>query len=288
MNKQQVIDFLTDGFSLSNLPDSFMQLRTIANDPHSDIDDVVGVARKDTELAASLLKLANSSLYSSSGEQVNTIEGAAQRLGLRKVVESSLALGIIKQIEIEHESFDLRSYWRRSLTVATITEDLYEMTPRFIRSIVDQKLLYTAGLLHDIGMLALVQGFPEDMMRAMDISVCDGLPMQAIEEREFGFSHQDVGRILFKKWHLPEELQSVAGYHHHPLELKRRLYYPLVDLVYVADYICSVCGNQSPSAFKPVMYDEVWKRSGLSLNLIEDFVDRVDEITSSSEAILSC
>ncbi|EDY83067.1 HDOD domain family [Verrucomicrobiia bacterium DG1235] len=288
MTKQDVIDFLTSGFSLANLPDSFMQLRRIANDPHSDIEDVVAVARKDAELAASLLKLANSSLYNNSGEQVGTIEEAAQKIGLRKVVESSLALGIIKQVNISHANFDINSYWRRSLSVAIITEDIFEVGPRLLKSVVDRKMLYTAGLLHDIGMLALIQGFPEEMMRIMDISICEGLPVQEVELQTFGFSHQDVGRILFKKWGLPEELQCVAGFHHHPLELKRRLFYPLVDLVYVADYICSVCGSHSPTAFRPVMFEEVWKRSGLSVDLIGEFVDRVEEVAVSADTILTC
>ncbi len=288
MNKQQVIDFLTSGFSLANLPDSFMQLRRIANDPHSDIEDVVEVVRKDTELAASLLKLSNSSLYNNGSEHVASIEEAAQLLGLRKVVESSLALGIIKQIEIDHDCFDLRNFWSRSLAVATLSEDVYLAAPRYLKTIVDPKLLYTAGLLHDIGFLALIQGFAEEMMNIVDISIREGLPMQEVEQREFGFSHQDVGRILFKKWNLPEELQCVAGYHHNPIELRRRLYYPLVDLVYIADYICCVGSTRSVSAFKPRMYEEAWRRSGLSLNLIEDFSERLEGIFASSDAILTC
>lgn len=288
MTRQQVIDFLTRGFALANLPDSFMKLRRIANDPHSDIDDVVEVARKDTELAASLLKLANSSLYNNSGETVGTIEEAAQKIGLRRVVENSLALGIIKQIEIDHDSFDMASFWRRSLALATIAEEIYETAPGVLKRVVDRKLLYTAGLLHDIGLLALIQGFPDEMMNVVDISICDGLPIQDVEQRQFGFNHQDVGRILFKKWNLPEELQCVAGYHHSPLSLKRRLYFPLVDLIYVSDYVCSVCSGESASAFKPVMFEAAWKRSGLSLSLIEAFEPRVEEVNASAEAILTC
>lgn len=288
MNKQQVIDFLTSGFALANLPESFMQLRRIAIDPHSDIEDVVLVVRKDPELAASLLKLSNSSVYNSGGEHISTIEEAAQLLGLRKVVESSLALGIIKQIKIDSDLFDLKSFWSRSLAVATVAEEVYLSAPRHIKTIIDPKLIYTAGLLHDIGFLALIQGFTAEMMSVVDIAICDGLPIQEVEQRHFGFTHQDVGRILFKKWNLPEDLQCVAGFHHNPIELKRRLFYPLVDIVYIADYICCVCSKQSVSAFKPRMYEEAWKRSGLSLDLIEDFSERLDNVYESASAILTC
>ncbi|MDQ8199258.1 HDOD domain-containing protein [Pelagicoccus enzymogenes] len=288
MTRQQVIDFLTSGFALANLPDSFMQLQRIANDPHSDIEDVVEVAKRDSELAASLLKLSNSSLYNSAGDEISTIEGAAQLLGLRKVVESSLALGVIKKIDIDSSCLDLCCFWKRSLAVATLSEDVYLATPRHLKTIVDPKLLYTAGLLHDIGLLALVQGFAPEMVRVVETAIAEGLPIQEVEYREFGFTHQDVGRILFKKWNLPEELQCVAGYHHNPIELRRRLFYPLVDLVYIADYICCASSRQPVSAFKPKMYEEVWRRSGLSLDMIDSFSDRLDEVVASTEAILSC
>lgn len=287
MTKQEVIEFLTGGFTLANQPDSFMHLRRISNDPHSDIEDVVNVARKDPELAASLLKLANSSVYNN-GEVVGTIEEAAQLLGLRAVVQCSLALGIIKKINIPAGSFDLTSFWRRSLSVATISEAVYEHAPRLIKKIVDPKLLYTAGLLHDIGMLALIQGFQDEMMSVIERAIESGQPIQAVEQREFGFDHQDVGRILFKKWALPEELQCVAGFHHNPLNLKRRLYYPLVDIVYVADYICCAGGPETPTAFQPAMLEDVWNRSRLDIDLIDEFSGKVSEAAESAGAILTC
>lgn len=286
VTKQQVIEFLTEGFTLSNLPDSFMQLRRVANDPHSDIEDVVAIARKDPELAASLLKLANSSVYNS-GEAVGTIEEAAQLLGLRAVLQCALALGIVKKIHVPAGSFDLGAFWSRSLSVAAISESVYEHAPRLIKSIVDPKLLYTAGLLHDIGMIALVQGFQGEMSAVIDQAIESGEPIPEAESRAFGFTHQDVGRILFKKWNLPEELQCVAGYHHNPLDLRRRLYYPLVDIVYVADFICCAGGPETPGAFRPAMLEEVWKRSKLDVSLIEEFSEKVEEATQSAQVILN-
>ncbi|MBK1880546.1 HDOD domain-containing protein [Pelagicoccus mobilis] len=287
MTKQEVVDFLSDGFTLANLPDSFIHLRRIANDPHSDIEDVVAVARKDPELAASLLRLANSSVYNN-GESVGSIEEAAQLLGMRTVVQCSLALGILKKVTVPDGSFDLQSFWRRSLTVATLAEAVYEHAPKLIKTIVDPKLLYTAGLLHDIGLLAMIQGFRDEMVRVIDRAISSETPIHLVEEEAFGFSHQDTGRILFKKWNLPEELQCVAGYHHHPLGLKRRLYYPLVDIVYVADYICCAGGPEMPAAFRPALLEDVWNRSRLDVNLIGTFSGELDQASDSAEAILSC
>ncbi|MBC2605563.1 HDOD domain-containing protein [Pelagicoccus albus] len=286
MTKQEVIDFLLNGFVLSNLPDSFLRLQRIANDPHSDVEDVVAVVRMDPELAANLLKLANSSCYST-GTPVNSIEEAAQLLGMRAVVQSSLALGIISQIDIPHEHLDLRCFWKRCVSVAVISEKLHAKAPQFIRRIVDSNQLYTAGLLYDIGILALIEGFPSEMVGIIDGAELIGESIQEAESRVMGFTHQDVGRILFKKWGLSESLQCVAGYHHDPLSLKRRIHCPIVDLVHIADYICCKRDEGTPSSLKPRMLDQVWERSGISRTAIEEIELEVPQVFTATEAILS-
>lgn len=288
MTKQEVIDFLTGGFQLANLPVSFSQLRQIAQDPHSDLEDVVNVARQDQELAASLLKLANSSLYSNGSETYGTIEESVQRIGLSKVVEHSLALGIVKRIQVVHDAFDINRFWRRSITVGRIAEELFDVAPKMLQNVVDRQQLFTAGLLHDIGLLALIQGFSGEMMTIFDKCICEDRQLHFVEEREFGFTHQDVGRILFKKWGLPEELQCVAGYHHDPLEVRRRLMYPLVDMIHIADYLCCICSDDPISDFKPQLNEAVWVRSGLSLDLLDQFKPQVQDAVRSADTLLAC
>ncbi|MDQ8203171.1 HDOD domain-containing protein [Pelagicoccus sp. SDUM812003] len=287
MTKQEVLDFLTHEFALSNLPESFQKLREISNDPHSDIQDVVAVVRKDVELAARLLKLANSSLFSR-GEHTETIEQAAQKLGMRRVVESSLAIGLIKEISIDPEVFDTINFWKRSLTIAKITEDVFELIPHFLKARIEKNLLYTAGLLHDVGILAMIQGFSDEMVSVVDYAVAEDLPIYVAERNRWGFSHQDIGRILFKKWNLPESLQAAAGYHHNPVDLKRRIYAPLVDIIYVADYTYSV-REEMPfrDPCKPVMYPEVWKRIGIDPTELVELEDSLVEAKSHAEMLLA-
>lgn len=287
MTKQEALDFLTSDFSLTNLPESFQKLRDIANDPHSDINDVVAVVRKDAELATRLMKMANSSLYNQHGEHVATIEDASQKLGLRRILESSLAIGIIKEIHIDPEHFDLLNYWRRSLTIATITEEVYEIAPRFIQSRIEKNLLFTAGLLHDIGLLVLMQGFAPEMIKIADYAVAMDIPMHEAERIHFGFTHQEIGRIVFKKWNFPEILQAAAGFHHDPLDLKRRVYAPLVDLIYISDYAyCKRSDTPFRNPCKAVMHGSVWKRIGIDPDQIESLEPTITAAEEAAECLL--
>ncbi len=287
MTKQDVVDFIAKGFTLANLPDSFQRLNEIANDPHSDIDDVVEVVRQDPELAANLLRLANSSFYNQ-GEPVGAIELAAQKLGLRVVVESSLALGIIQAIKIDPTYFDLTAFWRRSLSIAYLTEFVLQRMPTYLRARTDSNTLFTAGLLHDMGLLVLIQGFSETMMGVVDHALIEDVPLQDAEQQILGFTHQDVGRVLFKKWNLPEQLMAVAGYHHKPMELPKRIHAIVVDAIHIADFICSNRAIASQrTTFKPILQQEVWKRSGIGLEHIPEICELADRAAHSAELLLA-
>ncbi len=286
MTKQDVVDFIANGFSLGNLPDSFQRLNEIANDPHSDIEDVVEVVRHDPELAANLLRLANSSFYNQ-GDPVSTIEEAAQKLGLRVVVESSLALGIIKAIAIDPTYFDLHAFWRRSLSIAYLTEVVLQFMPSYLRTRTDANTLFTAGLLHDLGLLVLIQGFPDTMMGIVDHALNEDIPLQDAEQAILGFTHQDVGRVLFKKWSLPEQFLAVAGYHHKPMELTKRVYVVLVDAIHISDFICSNRAiAHARTTFKPILYEDVWKRSGIGLEQMPDLCELADRAATSADLLL--
>lgn len=289
MTKREVLDFIANGFTLANLPESFHRLSEIAKDPHSDIEDVVHVVRRDPELAANLLKLANSSLYNPTSDPVTSIEEASQKLGLKLIVESSLALGIINAIEINPAYFDLHAYWSRSLTIAYITESVLSISPGFVQNRVDKNTLFTAALLHDIGLLVLMQGFPDEMMNVVEYALVEDLPLQDAELQKLTFSHQDVGRILFKRWKLPMDLQAVAGYHHKPMHLTSIDLSTLVDIVHISDYICS---NRSiadqRTTFKPILQKDVWKRAGISLDQIPEITEKAAEAADAADCLLAC
>lgn len=104
---------------------------------------------------------------------------------------------------------------------------------------------YSAGLLHDIGRLGLLAGFPEEYSRLLRRANQE--PVDALEQERvaFGIDHCEAGRQLAEAWNLPREMVVTAGRHHDQLEL------PDGALLYYAHLGCRMADALGYSAVMP-------------------------------------
>jgi HD-like signal output (HDOD) protein len=75
---------------------------------------------------------------------------------------------------------------------------------------------YTAGVLHDVGRLAMVVIRPETYDALL---MTHSGPSSSILPRErdlFGFDHCDAGRHLITDWKLPPDFEAIVSDHHSP------------------------------------------------------------------------
>jgi HD-like signal output (HDOD) protein len=77
-----------------------------------------------------------------------------------------------------------------------------------------QDLAYTAGLLHDIGRLALLVARPEEYAGLLKAANDESIDVLDRERELFGMDHCEAGRQLAELWHLPKEFHVIAGRHH--------------------------------------------------------------------------
>jgi HD-like signal output (HDOD) protein len=105
---------------------------------------------------------------------------------------------------------ELRRCWRHSLATAVVAGSL---GPAFSQ---DKESAYTAGLLHDLGRLGLLVGYPERYTLILRLAGRNSLDLLDLETREFGMDHCEAGRLLAQKWGLPHDLAVIAGRHHDP------------------------------------------------------------------------
>jgi putative nucleotidyltransferase with HDIG domain len=97
-----------------------------------------------------------------------------------------------------------------ALAVACCAENIANI----ISPQMDSKLAYSAGLLHDIGKLALSQSMPKSFDRIVEEAKSQNACSCTIEQKHLGIDHTILGKRLAQKWHLPMQITMAIWLHH--------------------------------------------------------------------------
>lgn len=217
MDFQQGQDFLA-GLSevQSILPFSPVLIRDLfiltAEDSLGSLADVARAVNRDPGLSAAILKTANSAYYGLQS-QISTLDRAVSILGMKEIRTMVLfvALRSVNK-RIDPNDFDLESFWRHGFAVA--------LTARTVANVLehrDPSIIYTAGLLHDMGKLFTVLLRPDHWRAINALAVKDGVPLLEAEEAHWGIDHALIGALALRSWNLPDEITEPISWHHAPL-----------------------------------------------------------------------
>jgi len=159
----------------------------------------------DQALTAKVLRLSNSAYYGFP-RRITTVRDAVVLLGFRAVRSATLASCVIETVP-GGQVLDPMQAWRYSMTVGLLAEVLARASKRH------QDEAFTAGILHNIGRLALDQHRPAQLAKALRIAIEGTLPAADAEREVFGFTSSEVGGALALHWNFPSELAEVVAHH---------------------------------------------------------------------------
>ncbi len=196
--------------NLPSPPSVALRILRIGEDPDTSIADVARVVSQDPALASRILRVANSPLYARRRRSEN-IRQAVTQLGLNGTMTLALGFSLVGSLRtLAGGSMNYALYWRRSLMSATCAQVLGNLLGRR-----DQEELFLAGLLQDIGMLALDKFMP-DLYRDIAGDPGDHRLLLDAERAVLGVDHSAVGAWLLDRWHLPKRLQHAVFGSHEP------------------------------------------------------------------------
>lgn len=190
-----------------------IKLLQLTADDKSNAAQVGQGLKADPALTAKLLSIANSA---SSGvrQEVTTVDRAVSLLGFRTVRNLVLALKVVEVFQQPGRKttrFDRMEFWRHTLGVACAARRLAELRRELN---IDLEEAFSAGLLHDLGKIALDAVFPkayERIVERVDQEVGD---IADVERALLGADHTEAGRRLAEKWNLPKMFCEVIWLHH--------------------------------------------------------------------------
>ncbi len=208
-------DILTGMGRLPTLPGIAVKILEVIKKEHTDINEIANIISSDPPLSAEILKTINSPLYGLPSK-IATVPRAVGMLGIDAVKNLALSFSLVKAYRNgDKKFFDYSSFWKNSLIGA--------ITAKLIAKSVHPDAAEDAffiGLLHNIGILAMVQSLPKQyslVLNEMRQSCCD---FHEAENQVLGFDHAEIGEYLTHKWGFPEIFSIPIRYHHHPEQLK--------------------------------------------------------------------
>lgn len=176
-----------------------LRLQQALNDPDCHVDEAAKLIQANPLLAARSVAIANSAAYNRSGNDITSVRGAVQRLGVR-TLQSLVAAVIVRQIGSAITDAGLKQkmdqLWEHTAHVAALSQVIARRVTR-----VDPDTALFAGILHEVAgfyMLSRAGDFP---------GVMDGEPEDWIDHGE-----TTIGRGVLAKLAVPEPvLQAIEA-----------------------------------------------------------------------------
>jgi HD-like signal output (HDOD) protein len=200
----------------------------------------------DPKLTARVLGLANSTAFSP-GRPIESIRQAVMGLGTELTKASCVAMIVSEGTRGKTSAFDRRGAWIHAMLVAVAARDIAKLSPLEIVP----GTAYSAGLLHDIGYLALAAKLPKEiscMCRRVEADA--NSRSMDLERLCLTAPHHALGAVIGRSIGLPSTIVDAILYHHQPTAAK-----PLAACVAVADQLSGLVEGANNPGFYPLVED---------------------------------
>ncbi len=251
--------------NLPTLPGIVAKLSRMAEDPDTTTEQMGKVISKDHILAAKLLKLVNSAFYGFP-QKISSLSSAIILLGFNVIKSLIISASIFELME----SSDVE-LWEHSLGTAVAASILAKRL-----GIKDPEEVSTAGLIHDIGKVAVKMELPEQYDEICNIVEMKQISMFEAERLVLGLDHAEVGGWLAKSWFLPKKLVEPIACHHLPKKSKEE---PLASaILHFSDVLIRGLGyGHGADIWVPPLSKVAWEQLGLSAADLDEVLSEVEE-----------
>jgi diguanylate cyclase (GGDEF)-like protein len=195
----QIKEQLKQCKTLPTLPGVAVELVNQFQQSEVNLEATSRIIQRDPALTATVLKFVNSPCYGLRKE-VRSVSHAIALLGLNAVRTIALSFSLVRGLRrADKDGFDYTRYWQRSILTGVGARAMGK-----VKKVVELDHLFLAGLMQDIGMLALHELVPDAYGDICLKAGGDHTRLFELEKELLGTDHTEVGAWLAEMWHLPE------------------------------------------------------------------------------------
>lgn len=287
---QLIMERLEDIEDLPSLPLVIMKLTAEIQNPDSTASRVARIMEEDPAIMARVLKVVNSSFYSSAyaDAPIENVQHAIVRLGFDAIRNIALTSSVFTIFKEDHKKvFDRTAFWRHCICTGLIANVIARYARAKSGIKVPPETVALGGLLHGIGKIVLEQHFYDLFTRILEYARDKKVPLLAVEKNVFNLSHSEIGAWLARRWKLSKDIIACIEHYQEP-DGAPEDFKDMVSMVHIADYICNLKGfGQSGNTVVPYFDPMPWKRLGLDVGIITDVMDEVEKEAAKSEILLA-
>jgi len=190
-------------------PQVLAQLNELLMDVNSGLEEIADLLRRDTALAARIIRISNSVAYGSAGG-IASIEEAVNRVGFSEVYRLTGLAAVTQMIDRNLTFYGLTATQLRNNTLIVA----FAMDSLARAAGVDARVAYTAGLMRLAGKLIL-DHYARSLTGPHDCFARSGLSgLLEWETALFGCTNAEAGAVVMNGWHFPVAITEPLRQHY--------------------------------------------------------------------------
>lgn len=261
------------GVDLPSLPEIYLRVSQQLEDENASVEQIGITVQNDPAISSRVLKMVNSAYYGLPN-QVASIDQAVTLLGrerLKHILIGPVLRGVFSSQD--DPAFSMQAFWQHSIKTAIIARHLAQQSTQ----IDEPEAMFTAGLLHDIGKLLLINKYPERMLAAEEYMIQKRVDILSAELSQIGLTHTAVGEALMDHWGLPKLLIDCAASHHEVVHDGANRY--ATHLIYLANQLSAYVPPLDDQETRDILDDiDNWDQGVFSLEQIANACQHADDM----------
>ncbi|MBI9099947.1 MAG: HDOD domain-containing protein [Spirochaetaceae bacterium] len=222
----------------------------------------------DPYLSASVLKIANSALYSRRSE-IKELDTAVNLIGFKKIKTMTLLLAGASLFQKNSNSYFYQLFWQHSIISAFICRDI----ANFIKAEEKSDEYFTAALIHRIGEVPLYLSNTEKYLQLIEVNKNGDYILSKLELEMFDANSCQIGGALLEYWGFPDSLIKAALYAGCANDQTETNL--LVDAVTISDYITVQIGFGIPEYIEEPKLQNLLKETGVKQEQYEYLISEI-------------